>query len=232
MEWLTPFSYPGNLIRFQFWALRLLVDLTWMLMVILICRFVLLCIVHTLKNFNINLVFIVVCYCYNLSLLLKFCFCPFPWLHWAHRPQLLLEKCIESDFKVVWRKKNAKKSFSHSDMFGGLVLKILFSQTCTSIRYPWAIRLKTTFLVHWIIFAFHKKWACLYVTFQEVVSSTPQAEMDLSRNRVSAFLASHTAYELLPESGKVCILCLPLEFRCTIEKWNEISLQVVHILIL
>lgn len=51
----------------------------------------------------------------------------------------------------------------------------------------------------------------LYVTFQEVVSSTPQAEMDLSRNRVSAFLASHTAYELLPESGKVCILCLPLD---------------------
>ncbi|KAI3445330.1 hypothetical protein Pfo_001995 [Paulownia fortunei] len=47
----------------------------------------------------------------------------------------------------------------------------------------------------------------------EAVSSTSQAEMELSRNRVSVFLSSHTAYELLPESGKVIALDINLPVK-------------------
>ncbi|KAL1561909.1 AMP-activated serine/threonine-protein kinase regulatory subunit, variant 2 [Salvia divinorum] len=48
---------------------------------------------------------------------------------------------------------------------------------------------------------------------QEAISSTSQAEVDLSRDRVSAFLSSHTAYELLPESGKVIALDVNLPVK-------------------
>ncbi|KAL8545590.1 hypothetical protein ACS0TY_005647 [Phlomoides rotata] len=47
----------------------------------------------------------------------------------------------------------------------------------------------------------------------EAMSSTSQAEMDLSRNRVSVFLSSHAAYELLPESGKVIALDIDLPVK-------------------
>ncbi|PIN07908.1 5'-AMP-activated protein kinase, gamma subunit [Handroanthus impetiginosus] len=47
----------------------------------------------------------------------------------------------------------------------------------------------------------------------EATSSASQAEIDLSRNRVSAFLSSHTAYELLPESGKVIALDINLPVK-------------------
>lgn len=60
----------------------------------------------------------------------------------------------------------------------------------------------------------------------EVVSSTPQAEMDLSRNRVSAFLASHTAYELLPESGKVIALDINLPVKQAFHILYEQGLSV------
>ncbi|PIN09273.1 [Hydroxymethylglutaryl-CoA reductase (NADPH)] kinase [Handroanthus impetiginosus] len=48
----------------------------------------------------------------------------------------------------------------------------------------------------------------------EAASSASQAEIDFSRNRVSAFLSSHTAYELLPESGKVIALDINLPGDC------------------
>ncbi|KAH6819081.1 sucrose nonfermenting-like protein [Perilla frutescens var. frutescens] len=47
----------------------------------------------------------------------------------------------------------------------------------------------------------------------EAILSTSQAEVDLSRNRVSTFLSSHTAYELLPESGKVIALDINLPVK-------------------
>ncbi|XP_042065660.1 sucrose nonfermenting 4-like protein isoform X2 [Salvia splendens] len=47
----------------------------------------------------------------------------------------------------------------------------------------------------------------------EAILSTSQAELDLSRDRVSAFLSSHTAYELLPESGKVIALDVNLPVK-------------------
>lgn len=50
------------------------------------------------------------------------------------------------------------------------------------------------------------KTSMLHDNFQEAILSASQAEVDLSRDRVSAFLSSHTAYELLPESGKVFIV--------------------------
>ncbi|XP_047950509.1 sucrose nonfermenting 4-like protein isoform X2 [Salvia hispanica] len=47
----------------------------------------------------------------------------------------------------------------------------------------------------------------------EAILSASQAEVDLSRDRVSAFLSSHTAYELLPESGKVIALDVNLPVK-------------------
>lgn len=43
-------------------------------------------------------------------------------------------------------------------------------------------------------------------TFQEAVPRISQADIELSRHRLSVFLSTHTAYELLPESGKVSTL--------------------------
>ena len=40
-------------------------------------------------------------------------------------------------------------------------------------------------------------------TFQEVIQGMSADDLEVSRHRISAFLSSHTAYELLPESGKV-----------------------------
>jgi len=45
-------------------------------------------------------------------------------------------------------------------------------------------------------------------TFQEVIQGMSAADLEVSRHRISAFLSTHTAYELLPESGKVWMLYL------------------------
>ncbi|KAK6159890.1 hypothetical protein DH2020_003271 [Rehmannia glutinosa] len=74
------------------------------------------------------------------------------------------------------------------------------------------IQPKDDFLDKSIMFAF-AEMTCLYDTLQEALSSISQAEMELSRNRVSVFLSSHTAYELLPESGKVIALDVNLPVK-------------------
>ena len=38
---------------------------------------------------------------------------------------------------------------------------------------------------------------------QEVAPRISAADLEVSRHRISVFLSMHTAYELLPESGKV-----------------------------
>lgn len=43
-------------------------------------------------------------------------------------------------------------------------------------------------------------------TLTEVVPSILEADLQASRQRISAFLTNHTVYELLPESGKVWML--------------------------
>lgn len=43
-------------------------------------------------------------------------------------------------------------------------------------------------------------------TLTEVVPSISETDLQASRQRISAFLTSHTVYELLPESGKVWML--------------------------
>jgi len=40
-------------------------------------------------------------------------------------------------------------------------------------------------------------------TLNEVVPRISDTDVQISRQRISAFLSMHTAYELLPESGKV-----------------------------
>ena len=40
-------------------------------------------------------------------------------------------------------------------------------------------------------------------TLSEVLPRISDTDVQISRQRISAFLSSHTAYELLPESGKV-----------------------------
>ncbi|KAI4372483.1 hypothetical protein MLD38_010706 [Melastoma candidum] len=50
-------------------------------------------------------------------------------------------------------------------------------------------------------------------TLPDTVSRIPDADLAVSRHRVSAFLATHTAYELLPESGKVIALDIELPVK-------------------
>ncbi|PKI46484.1 hypothetical protein CRG98_033127 [Punica granatum] len=50
-------------------------------------------------------------------------------------------------------------------------------------------------------------------TLTETVPRISDADLLLSRHRVSAFLTSHTAYELLPESGKVVALDIDLPVK-------------------
>lgn len=38
---------------------------------------------------------------------------------------------------------------------------------------------------------------------QEAGIRISETDMEISRHRISVFLSTHTAYELLPESGKV-----------------------------
>ncbi|MCD7446611.1 AMP-activated serine/threonine-protein kinase regulatory subunit, partial [Datura stramonium] len=47
----------------------------------------------------------------------------------------------------------------------------------------------------------------------DAVPQISQAEIELSRQRISAFLSTHTAYELLPESGKVIALDVNLPVK-------------------
>ncbi|KAL2254132.1 UNVERIFIED_CONTAM: Sucrose nonfermenting 4-like protein, partial [Sesamum indicum] len=60
----------------------------------------------------------------------------------------------------------------------------------------------------------------------EAISSTSQAEIELSRNRVSVFLTSHTAYELLPESGKVIALDIKLPVKQAFHILHEQGISV------
>ncbi|CAN1232935.1 Sucrose nonfermenting 4-like protein [Linum perenne] len=46
-----------------------------------------------------------------------------------------------------------------------------------------------------------------------VRSGIPDADLEVSRSRISAFLSTHTAYELLPESGKVIALDVKLPVK-------------------
>ncbi|KAG6751597.1 hypothetical protein NC652_030658 [Populus alba x Populus x berolinensis] len=47
----------------------------------------------------------------------------------------------------------------------------------------------------------------------EVIQGMSAADVEVSRHRISAFLSSHTAYELLPESGKVIALDVTLPVK-------------------
>ncbi|KAH9328397.1 hypothetical protein KI387_000505, partial [Taxus chinensis] len=50
-------------------------------------------------------------------------------------------------------------------------------------------------------------------TLQEQVQRISQAEIEVSRHRIVDFLSSHTAYELLPDSGKVVALDISLPVK-------------------
>ncbi|PIA61554.1 hypothetical protein AQUCO_00300820v1 [Aquilegia coerulea] len=47
----------------------------------------------------------------------------------------------------------------------------------------------------------------------EVVPRVSEADLEISRHRISVFLSTHTAYELLPESGKVLALDVDLPVK-------------------
>ncbi|XP_061946259.1 sucrose nonfermenting 4-like protein [Populus nigra] len=47
----------------------------------------------------------------------------------------------------------------------------------------------------------------------EVIQGLSAADLEVSRHRISAFLSTHTAYELLPESGKVIALDVTLPVK-------------------
>ena len=54
------------------------------------------------------------------------------------------------------------------------------------------------------VYSFGAELVTLLVrTLQEVIQGISATELEVSRHRISAFLSTHTAYELLPESGKV-----------------------------
>ncbi|KAL5975333.1 AMP-activated serine/threonine-protein kinase regulatory subunit [Asimina triloba] len=61
-------------------------------------------------------------------------------------------------------------------------------------------------------------------TMQEAVPRISEADIEISRHRISVFLSSHTAYELLPESGKVIALDINLPvkqaFHILYEQYN------------
>lgn len=50
-------------------------------------------------------------------------------------------------------------------------------------------------------------------TSQEAVSRISTSDLEVSRHRISVFLSTHTAYELLPESGKVIALDVNLPVK-------------------
>lgn len=50
-------------------------------------------------------------------------------------------------------------------------------------------------------------------TLQEAVPRISRADLEVSRHRISVFLSTHTAYELLPESGKVIALDVNLPVK-------------------
>ncbi|CAN0914214.1 Sucrose nonfermenting 4-like protein [Linum grandiflorum] len=53
----------------------------------------------------------------------------------------------------------------------------------------------------------------LLTLFAIHVPGVPYADLEVSRSRISAFLSTHTAYELLPESGKVIALDVKLPVK-------------------
>lgn len=60
----------------------------------------------------------------------------------------------------------------------------------------------------------------------EAVPNTSQADLELSRHRISAFLATHTAYELLPDSGKVIALDVTLPVKQAFHILHEQGISV------
>ncbi|KAB1201465.1 Sucrose nonfermenting 4-like protein [Morella rubra] len=50
-------------------------------------------------------------------------------------------------------------------------------------------------------------------TLQEAIPRISSAELEVSRHRISLFLSTHTAYELLPESGKIITLDVNLPVK-------------------
>lgn len=60
----------------------------------------------------------------------------------------------------------------------------------------------------------------------EAIPRISQADVDLSRNRISVFLSTHTAYELLPESGKVIALDINLPVKQAFDILYEQGISV------
>ncbi|KAJ6359764.1 hypothetical protein OIU77_003885 [Salix suchowensis] len=54
---------------------------------------------------------------------------------------------------------------------------------------------------------------CTLVLFRKLSMGMSADDLEVSRHRISAFLSSHTAYELLPESGKVIALDVTLPVK-------------------
>ncbi|CAN1219913.1 Sucrose nonfermenting 4-like protein [Linum perenne] len=53
----------------------------------------------------------------------------------------------------------------------------------------------------------------IIIDSQDAVSGISDTDLEVSRHRISAFLSTHTAYELLPESGKVIALDVRLPVK-------------------
>lgn len=60
---------------------------------------------------------------------------------------------------------------------------------------------------------FHRVVTLSDGVLQEAVPRISEADLEVSRHRISAFLSTHTAYELLPESGKVLALDVDLPVK-------------------
>ncbi|KAL3538120.1 hypothetical protein ACH5RR_001486 [Cinchona calisaya] len=60
----------------------------------------------------------------------------------------------------------------------------------------------------------------------EAVPSISQADIELSRHRISLFLSTHTAYELLPDSGKVIALDVNLPVKQAFHILHEQGISV------
>ncbi|THG14554.1 hypothetical protein TEA_002586 [Camellia sinensis var. sinensis] len=60
----------------------------------------------------------------------------------------------------------------------------------------------------------------------EAVPRISEADIDISRQRISVFLSTHTAYELLPESGKVIALDVNLPVK---QAFHILYEQSIHL---
>ena len=60
-----------------------------------------------------------------------------------------------------------------------------------------------TFSCKWIWYLFEMQHRVSAVTLNQTMPRISEDDLQACRHRISVFLAAHTAYELLPESGKV-----------------------------